>query len=816
MICHFDCTLDYPPEQFFQSKGVEVKNTVLGSYREAPDTPLMRFGYRFSVENTDKPHMAVIAYPDDKRRFMCINDGICYDLTTGVYTGDIYPISNTIKEIHNIFWPRSKECSLVFSNFGEGEPAAALGFSIYELESLPKAQGFCDNGRSFGMQYEDPDSQGASEGITNFIDWLDHHVKYMHHSGQNRLVYPIVWYHGPRFPSKTQPSDYFDWVVSPIDRKMYFRTTLNPDDWVEEMLTRFDKENLEFVASMTLLRLGNLMKDMNIDTEAIKNGKATYNNMRSNGQVQSSTNDWTCEYNMRNYPELLKWMEDGKDQNDFPYVYGEKRGDFGVGPMFNPLHPTVQNQILEFISEVAERYSSHPSLKGISINVWHATIIWFSSLEIGYDDYTVSLFEQENNINIGINDTDPCRFEKRYDILVNQYRYKWINWRCEKLTEFVCKIRDITRAAGLLLTLNVWSETSRRLMIGMDASAQYGATENLIEFLRQGGIDFETLSKEDGIELSVETNLSRDRGSHALDGIHAPAESTRMFHDLSFIDDSWTKILSEAKNPASFLFNCWIECWGKHVRFSCPQDEIEPKDIRKALNSEAEFMFRQNCLYADDGFWWDSQSRITPPFPVYPYYIEPNVFALAKYDTLDLTRGGIFIDKANTAQILKFSRAFRALPKQKFSLVGNRRDPVAVRKLKKDGKLYFYAVNTEPYPITVTVNLNEKAEISRLWSDEKIAETDTFTFTLDTFELESFSAKDTADVVDYTISIDLDIENTSLKAANELLERLRKTKLPVSGKEELADRVEAAITNKEYTFLRHAAQSYIALKTKEK
>lgn len=815
LLCHFDCALDYPPEQFFQSKGVTVKNTTLGSYREAPDTPLMRFGYRFSVENIDKPHMAVIAYPDDKRRFMCINDGTGYDLTTGVFTGDMYPISNTVKEIHNIFWSRSKDCSLIFSNFGEGEPAAALGFSIYELESLPVAEGYNDNGRSFGMQYEDNDSVGATEGIVHFSDWIERHIEFMHHSGQNKLVYPIVWYHGARFPSKTQPSDSFDWVESPVDRKMYFRTTIHPNDWLEELLTRFDEEKLEFVASMTLLRLGNLMKDMNIDLEAIKNGKSTYNNMRSNGQVQSSTNDWTCEYNMRNYPELLKWMEDGKDQNDFPYVYGEKRGDFGVGPMFNPLHPTVQNQILEFISEVSERYSSHPSLKGISINVWHATIIWFSSLEIGYDDYTVSLFEEENNINLGINDTDPCRFEKRYDILVNQYRDKWINWRCEKLTEFICKIRDITRAAGLLLTLNIWSEPSRCLMIGKDVDAQYGAAEKLTEFLRQGGIDFEALSKEDGIELSVETNVSRDRGMHSVDGIDTPVEHTRIFHDLSFVDDSWTKVLSETSNPASFIFNCWIECWGKHIRYYCPQDEIEPKEIIKLFNGEVELMFGWNCLYEDDGFWWDSQSRIVPLQPVYPYYIEPNVFALAKYDTLDLTRGGIIIDKANTAPILKFSRAFRALPKQKFSLVGNRTDPVAVRKLKKDGKLYFYAVNTEPYPITVTVNLNEKAEISRLWSDEKIAETDTFTFTLDTFELESFSAKDTADVVDYTISIDSDIENTSLKAANELLERLRKTKLPVSGKEELADRVEAAITNKEYTFLRHAAQSYIALKTKE-
>ena len=815
VICHFDCASDYPPEQFFQSHGVEVKNTSLGSYRETPDAPLMRFGYRFSVDNPQKPHMAVIAYPDDKRRFMCINDGTSYDLTTGVFTGDLYPISNTVKIIHNIFWPRNHDCSLIFSNHGEGEPAAAFGFSIYELESLPAQEEYGENRRSFGIQYEDPGTQGFSEGAVHFKDWLDRHVQYMHHSGQNRLVYPIVWYHGPQFPSKTQPADTFDWVESPVDRKQYTRMTLHPDDWVDELLSRFDKEKLEFVASMTMLRLGNLMKDMNIDLEAIKLGKPTYNNMRGNGQVQSCTNDWTCEYNTRNFPELLKWMADGKDQSKFPYVYGEKRTDSGAGPMFNPLHPVVQDQILEFISEVVQRYGVHRSFKGISINVWHATIIWFCSIEFGYDDYTVSLFEKENDINLEITDTDPCRFEKRYDVLTDKHREKWIRWRCEKLTEFICKMRDITSSAGLTLTLNFWHEPSRGLIIGRGADAQYGAAEKMTEYLRLGGIDFEALSKETGIELSIETNLLRDRGSHALDGVFAPIENTRIFHDLAFLDDSWTKVLGEADIPSTFIFNCWIERWGKHISYSCTESEEQLEEVKRMYNGKAEFIYGHNCLYDEDGFWWESQTNIVPLFPVYPYYIEPNVFALAKYDTLEITRGGICNDKAHTDRMIAFGRAFRALPKKKFSLVGKKTDPVAVRRLKTEGKLYFYAVNTEPYPVTVTINLSETTKISSLWSKDILAETDTFTFTLDAFSLESFFAADTAEVLDYTISIDVEIENACLKAANELLEKLKNKNVSVSGKEELADRVKKAIANKEYTFLRHAGQSYIALKINE-
>ena len=814
LICHFNCALEYSSEQFFQSEGVTVKNTPIGDYRETSDEPLVRFGYRFFINDITKPHMAVIAYPDDKRRFMCINDGTGYDLTTGVYTGDLYPVSNTVLEIYNIFWPRSRECSLTFSSVGKGEPAAALGFSIYELESLPAADGFDKiGGRSFGIQYEDPCGQGISEGAVGFDEWLERHIEYMRHSGQNKLVYPIVWYHGPQFPSKTQPSDTFDWVESPLDRKQYYRATLHPNDWVERLLTRFDEEKLEFSASMTIMRLGKLMQNMNIDSEAIKKGEPTYNNLRSDGQVQAGTGDWTAEYNMRNYPQMLEWIKAGKSPNDFPYVYGERRGDFGAGPMFNPLHPTVKAQISELITEVVDRYAKHPSLKGICINVWHATIIWFSSLEVGYDDYTVALFEKESNINLSVAANDPLRFSKRHDLLVNEYREKWIKWRCDKITEFICEIRDITLKNGLMLTLNFWNEPSRRLILGKNASQQYGEAEALTELLRQGGIDFAALSKENGIELSVETNLLRDRGNPA-EGRYAPLEKTRIFHDLLFMDSSWTKELSKAKNPASFQFNCWIECWGKHVKFACEDDEIIPPEVRKIYGSEAEIIFRENCLYKDDGFWWESQSRIVPLFPVFPYYLEPNAFALAKYDTLDFTRGGICIDKANTAQILRFGRAFRALPKQRFELVEKRTDPVAVRKLKSDKTLYFYAVNTEPYPISVTIKLKNESEIFRLWSGEKIAKTNSFTFILDAFSLESFSAEEPADIETYELYIDGNTEKALLKKAEYLLKTLKNTKIEVSGKAELVEAIEKAIKNKEYTFLRHAEQSYIAKKIK--
>ena len=78
-VVFFDCTETYPKEQFFMQEGTRVVESALGRYLETSDKPLSRFGYRFPIENNDKPHMLVLRFPDDKRRHMLINDCFSYD-----------------------------------------------------------------------------------------------------------------------------------------------------------------------------------------------------------------------------------------------------------------------------------------------------------------------------------------------------------------------------------------------------------------------------------------------------------------------------------------------------------------------------------------------------------------------------------------------------------------------------------------------------------------------------------------------------------------------------------------------------------------
>jgi len=342
LIVRFDCTKEYNKQEYFDHGDVRVVDTQIGSYREAEAKPLSRFGYRFMIRNIGKPHVAVIHYPDDKRRYMCIMDGTCYDLTTGVFTNFAQPLSGQMIELQQIFWPRWQDCSIVFMTWGHGEPAAVSSIEIYELDDLPvlDVPGDPDDNsrRELGIQYEDPCGTGASEGAMSKGEWIDRVVSYMRYTGQKLLVYPVAWYHGPQFPSEREPSDAFDAVVA-RDRKQYSRWTTHPPDWYSDLLRRFDEDGLEFQASLTILRLGSLMQKMNIDLDSIKAGTDTINNMLWCDQVQAGTQDWTPTYNARNYNAMLKPY----DSATFPWAYGEKsRQPYHPGPIFNPLHPVVQ------------------------------------------------------------------------------------------------------------------------------------------------------------------------------------------------------------------------------------------------------------------------------------------------------------------------------------------------------------------------------------------------------------------------------------------------------------------------------------------
>jgi hypothetical protein len=813
LVQSFDCSKDYPADVYFSHGDVKVVSSPIGSYREAEAVPLSRFGYRFTLEHIGKPHLAVVRYPDDKRRFMCMMDGTTYDMTEGDFTGVNQPLTNEMVEIRKIFWPRWTDCSIVFMTWGNGEPAAVSDVKIYELDTLP-ALAIAKNTdniplRNIGIQFEDPCGKAYSIGASSDEEWLHRTVNYLHYTGQNTLTYPVVWYHGPLYPSGCEPMSYVD-IAAGKDRNLYWRWTSNPGDWVENLLKRFEKEDLKFNASMTMLRLGSLMKDMNIDLEAIKSGKETYNNMLYNDCVQSSPNDWTASLNSRYYEKQFRGTPDGQ------LPYGEKGGNFPEGPMFNPLHPKVQQAILDVVQEIVDKYGKSPAFKGISINMWHATIAWFAHLRSGYDDYTIRLFEKETGIKIPVSYRAPDRFSKRYDYLTKNHLDRWVQWRCEKVNQLFLKMRDLVVAArpDLKLTVTMWTETTIRVLgLPHDPSFQILNRDSWYKVYRDGGFDVNLFKNEPGIKIDYSLCPSRDRDGWGTSGDQTPLEKTCSFRDHDYLDNETLTTIRNDEHSGAYIFDSWVEAWGEFKYFPCDPDDQQAKDLAYLTGKPVDGICRMNAEYPKDGFWWDSQLRITSHFQGGVHYLEPFAHSLAELDACEISRGGLYVDTGHDKMIQGFARAYRTLPEQKFETVGSFTDPIALRTLVAGGRRYLYMVNREYYPVKVIINFNNKpSQFTDLATSQKLKASKKWELTLGSYELRSLGMMPETSVVDFTTEVPEEIVNELTQKAEEASSaantlRSRNVELPV-GTEELLAELKTALNEGRYAWARRAINSY--------
>lgn len=833
LLDRIDCTQDYPAERYFSNGTVQVVESSAGRYREAEAKPLSRFGYRFTIQHMGRPHVAIIRYPDDKRRFMCIMDGTSYDLTTGLFTGWEQPLTGQMVELRQVFWPRWENCSILFMTWSEGEPAAAASIEIYELDDLPPLEvpGDPNDGshREIGIQYEDPCGCCASEGALTREEWIDHLVQYARHSGQNLLAYPMAWYHGPQFPSEREPADGFGMLVA-RDRRQYSRWTTHPQDWYAGLLERFEQEGIGFQGALTLLRLGSLLEKMNIDLEAIRKGADTFNNMLWNDQVQSSTQDWTPIYNARNFnkiAEALKGKPPAEPWSFLPeWAYGERPVPGAhMGPMFNPLHPVVQEALREFVREIGIRYGRYSAFRGISFNMFGSAMPWFGSIHSGYDDYSIMLFEKDTGIPVPVDVKAPSRFSQRYEYLTTSQRSAWVSWRCRKIRELFGTLHEALAAArgDLRLTITLWDETTVTNVLGQVSPAhQLYARPSMLEFYRDAGIDLDLYRDHPGLEVDRGMGNSRDRGGHGPNpcgGVTLPIDAQTMYRDFDGLDEETLAAFRAHARPGAFIFNCWVEAWGRHVWF---QPEPADPNIAEASildGQPAEGVLRINSEYPKDGFWWDSQLRITPGFPTSLHFLEPYALALAEFDACRITRGGLFLDKAHTEALRQFARAYRALPREKFHTVGTATDPVAVRTLAQGKRRLLYTVNREYYPVEVYLNISGPGnDIRDQATGQTINETQAGRFTLGPYELRVFSMPLDKKVADFSLNLPPEILASierDTQAAFEAFARLRAAGKSITGMDIFESRMRAALQEKRTAWLRRALTSYIVRKARE-
>lgn len=358
------CLQDYPNDRYCDTGGIEVVNSTIGQYRQTGTGKYSAFSYNFHIEKINKPHLLIVEYPDDAERTMEIILNTpkyrqAYDIQIGIFTGgDDYPPTNQFNKQKIIFWPRDENYSISIRNLWEGHRAAARKITLYAIEGSESSDWLPANKidlpkeepeRLLGLWWEDARIGETFGGkgmliergnpVDEFYRNLKNIMDYIHYTGYNLIVYPIYMYTGPHYPSDEE--EYLS----------HFRRLYHPDNWVELILRMCEINNIYFIPSISIL-------DMNSLNE-ISTKNSEINQVDKFGRIVKEA---------------------------------------GVYPMFNPLHPVVQEKILALVDEILNKYGHFSSFKGISFYFWANTILWFGSLDCSYDDYTWSLFLSENQM----------------------------------------------------------------------------------------------------------------------------------------------------------------------------------------------------------------------------------------------------------------------------------------------------------------------------------------------------------------------------------------------------------------------------------
>ena len=413
LLSEIDCVATEP--QYTGADGSKVVRSVAGTYRESGDVGFLFaqhkkrdsswFAYCLNIPETQKPYVIETDYPDDAFRTFCISirealpPDSTYPVTSGVDTGECYTLTRKMQTDTMLFWPRTTDIRVVLMAVHNGRRAAASKIRLYRVDGdLPLLDVPVHGGRSFANWYEEGDHftgiYGAPDIFTRGrIVAAERWTRSIASIGGDIIMPPVASYNISLYPSR------------------YNVEYCNPNsfDFVRLLLLKCEKYGLGLIGEFD-------PHGPELDRLADPTGKRK---PRPNALIS-------------------------KD--------GANGGDWRTSPGFNPLHPVDQEWYLDMIGEFVDRYKDSQALRGINLRLmkWSNTgLNNFLSLDWGYDDLTVGLFEKETGISTGVNtDDNPQRFHARYDWLMAHARDPWIEWRCRKIADIYTRIRDRVRRAA--------------------------------------------------------------------------------------------------------------------------------------------------------------------------------------------------------------------------------------------------------------------------------------------------------------------------------------------------------------------------------
>lgn len=657
LIREIDCVATSPD---YAGGATRVVATAFGSYRETDDrgflpwerTPaasrsLLRepswFAYRLNGLQPQQRYRIEIDYPDDALRTFAVavreNAPPAYPLSTGADTGGSISLSHKMQTLQMTYWPRAAEPRIVFLNMHDGRRAAAARIRVYKVEGAP-ALAPRVQGRSFVNWYEEGDNFSGVFGAPGIPRKgqiaVDRWARSLAETGGDIMSPAVAVYTFVLYPSR------------------FMKSFSRPDsDLLQYMMLTAEKYGLKVIPEL---------------------------------HPRADELDWAFATSPPPKPNVLV----SKDGGTMPFSH-------------SPVHPTNREWYIGAIEELAKRYRTSPAFIGVNLRLmsWsNPTLNNFHSLDWGYDDFTVALFASETGIKVPPgNANDPARFAQRYNWIAANARERWIQWRCDKITDLYRAIRDRLRAVRP--DLKLYTSVFRRDR--PDTAAEW----------REAGIDLKRLAALAGVVV-----VDADQG-------FGRSEADAAFEQRQHGD------LREPSNlglpPAqarSFLTGAnYLEAHGEVVP---PEMLGFPASLPRTWTSGVANPAGRNAL-------------------------EPYALQLGKADATLIGVGGNGYTLGN--QLLReFLAEYRALPPASFSLKSGPMEPAVVRQLQRKGELLLYAVNITSQPVRVELMLAGASRIESLADRTPLATADgRLVIQLEGFGLKSARAIGNARIVSVSI-----------------------------------------------------------------
>ena len=449
-IIKIDCAAEASAENFLDHTGMYAKPPASGTgksveknglkYRETGPGLWSYFAYKIDKTlEIGAPYLVEIVVPDDADRQVQSgvveifpvrmrnnSPGVAVWSSTGsCYTGGKYPLSGKMKKFRYVYFPASKTAAVIVISGYTGLPAAAAEINIFKVKGNLPALKIPPTDRMFG---------DFNERITVMTATTGKCENALMDTGHCRNGNVLGWYY---------------WYKA-IERKI---TLLRFQGYNLTSEGVFMYNNGDYPSLRNNVNIAN--QDLDPAYLAIKMYNHNNINCMLGVEYCSSPAYTSSEKQKISDRKMTAGEETSRAVDKFGRQVDQPHGREG-----NFLHPQAASVFYDTISEIYDFYKNAGTVSGLCMIVGKYYFPGFlptirnkdhedtELLGIGYDDFTVSLFEKESGITLGIAKTDKNRFSRRFELLCGKYRTQWLNWRAAKIKESFDKISGIITAEG--------------------------------------------------------------------------------------------------------------------------------------------------------------------------------------------------------------------------------------------------------------------------------------------------------------------------------------------------------------------------------